>query len=173
MGDEFSYTRTCIEGLFRFTDRTNSFIHLEVAAQCIHLLSSSTCEKYNSIVYLSRHYLQGQGLNQTPLVIDHSPFRYYHSVHTLELTNCLISMAKCESFISKPKPHSLPFSNSFWDEKCLPHLYVKIHIQTSPMPFLNTSHLLSTFSEYHILIIPKNAHQRFGKVTIKTCRFPG
>lgn len=115
-------------------------------------------------------------LKNVPMIFnftDHRPFRYYHSVHTLELTNCLISTVKCESFIAKPKPHSLPFSNSFGDEKCLPALYVKIHIQTSPMPFLNTSHLLSTFSEYHILIIPKNAHQRFGKVTIKTCRFPG
>lgn len=41
-----------------------------------------------------------------------------------------------------------------------------------PMPFLNTGHLLSIFPK-HILIIPKSAQQRFGKVTIKTCQLPG
>lgn len=102
VGDGISFRRTFIDGPFRFTGRTSLCVHLEIGVPCIHLRSSSTCKTYNSIIYISRHYVQGEGLNPTPFVI----------LNTTVKTNNSNQFLKAQSF------DFYPISFSHW---CVKH----------------------------------------------------
>lgn len=88
------------------------------------------------------------------------------------LMNCLTSMIY--RFHIQTQTRYIAYhsqTDSAMKQACLISMEKSI-FKPPPMPFLNTGHLLSIFSK-HILIIPKRAQQRFGKVTIKTCQLPG